>query len=257
MREWVYGRNPVFETLKARRRQPFRLWVAEGVQEKGRLAEIFHLCSARKVPVERVRRNQLDILSHSHQGVALEVSSYSYASLADILNRSKQLSEPPFILVLDTLQDPQNLGTLLRTAEITGVHGILLPLRHTATVTPAVVSSSSGASEHLLVAQANLAQAISHLKEAGLWVYGLENSPSAKPPSQLNLNGPIALVVGSEGEGLRPLVSSACDIRMRLPMRGQIESYNASVAGSIALFLAWQARGFSGSRLTIDDYPES
>jgi 23S rRNA (guanosine2251-2'-O)-methyltransferase len=243
-REWVYGRNPVYETLKAGRRRPFRAWVAEGVQEKGRLTDILSLCSARKVPVERVRRAQLDSLTQNHQGVAIEVSSYIYADLADILDRAKQLGEPPFVLVLDTLQDPQNLGTLLRSAEITGVHGVVLPLRHAATVTPAVVSSSSGASEHLLVAQANLAQAINSLKEAGLWVYGLEHSPEAELPHQLDLNGPMALVVGSEAEGLRPLVRSACDFLLRLPMRGQIESYNASVAGSIALFLAWQARGY-------------
>ncbi|MGW8250659.1 MAG: 23S rRNA (guanosine(2251)-2'-O)-methyltransferase RlmB [Anaerolineales bacterium] len=257
MREWLYGRNPVFETLKARRRQPFRLWAAEGAHEKGRLAEIFRLCAARKVPVERVRRSQLDAISHNHQGVALEVSGYQYVDLSDILDRAQKRGEPPFILILDTLQDPQNLGTLLRTAEITGVHGVLLPLRHTATVTPAVVSSSSGACEHLMIAQANLAQAIGLLKEAGLWVYGLESSPSAQISDSLNLDGPIALVVGSEAEGLRPLVRSACDIHMRLPMRGQVESYNASVAGSIALFLTWQARGFAGSRLAIDDYSES
>lgn len=247
MREWVYGRNPVYEVLRARRRQIFRLRAAQGVQEKGRLADILQLCSASKVPVERVSRRQLDSLAPNHQGVALEVSGYEYTNIADILDRAAMRSQPPFVLMLDSLQDPQNLGTLLRTAEIVGVHGVLLPLRNTAAVTPAVVNSSSGASEHMLVAQANLAQAAVRLKEAGLWVYGLEDSPEAKMPDQLDLNGPIVLVVGSEGEGLRPLVRSSCDVLMRLPVGGQIESFNASVAGSIALYLVWQTRGFAGA----------
>lgn len=249
MREWVYGRNPVYEVLRARRRQVFRLLAVEGGKEKGRLADILQLCSLNKVPVERISRQQLDSLAMNHQGVALEVSGYEYTDVADILERAERGGEPPFVLMLDSLQDPQNLGTLLRTAEIVGVHGVLLPLRHTAEVTPAVVNSSSGASEHMLIAQANLAKAALRLKEAGLWVYGLENRPEAKPPDQLDLSGPIALVVGSEGEGLRPLVSSSCDVLMRLPMGGQIESFNASVAGSIALYLIWQTRGFPGASI--------
>jgi 23S rRNA (guanosine2251-2'-O)-methyltransferase len=145
-------------------------------------------------------------------------------------------------LILDTLQDPQNLATLLRTAEGVGVHGVLLPLRRAAMVTPAVVSASSGASEHLLIAQMNLAQAIASLKEDSLWVVGLDQGPEALAPPQIRLDGAIALVVGNEGSGMRALVRSNCDFLMRLPMRGQIESLNAAVAGSIALYLVWQAR---------------
>jgi 23S rRNA (guanosine2251-2'-O)-methyltransferase len=145
---------------------------------------------------------------------------------------------------MDTVQDPQNLGTLLRTAEIVGVQGVLLPYRRTATVTPAVVSASSGASEHLLIAQTNLAQSINTLKESDIWVIGLDGSTSAQPLQQVRLDGPLALVVGNEGQGMRSLVRDSCDILMRLPMQGQIESLNAAVAGSIALYLAWQARGY-------------
>ncbi len=125
-----------------------------------------------------------------------------------------------------------------------GVHGVLLPYRRTATVTPAVVSASSGASEHLLIAQTNLAQAIGTLKQADIWVIGLDGSDSAQPLQQVRLDGPMALVVGNEGDGMRSLVRDSCDILMRLPMRGQIESLNAAVAGSIALYLAWQARDY-------------
>jgi 23S rRNA (guanosine2251-2'-O)-methyltransferase len=244
MREWICGRNPVYEVLIAGRRQPFRLSIAQGSQEKGRLAEIIQFCERKKIPIERVARQRLDTLGNSHQGVVLEASGYSYVGLLDILDLAHQRQEPPFVLILDALQDPQNLGTLLRTAEIVGVHGVILPLRHAVTVTPAVVSASSGASEHLLVAQSNLVQAIEALKEEEVWVVGLDSGAEALPPSQVRLDGALALVVGNEGEGMRTLVRDSCDWLLRLPMRGRIDSLNAAVAGSVALYLAWQARGF-------------
>ena len=242
MKEWIYSRNAVYECLCAKRRQPFRLRLAQNVEEKGRLAEILQLAAARKVAVERVPRQQLDSLAENHQGVALETGAYPYSALPDILALARQRGEPPFVLILDVLQDPQNLGTLLRTAEAVGVHGVLLPLRHTATITPAVVNASSGASEHLRIAQANLAQAISTLKEADLWVIGLEASAEAQPPERVRLDGALALVVGGEGSGMRDLVRKSCDALLRLPMRGQVASLNAATAGSIALYLASQAR---------------
>jgi 23S rRNA (guanosine2251-2'-O)-methyltransferase len=248
VKEILTGRNPVYEVLRAGRRQGLRLLVAEGVQEKGRLEEILQVCAARRIPCERVQRSRLDKLDTHHQGVALEASAYPYVDLADVLALAERRREPPFLMILDTLQDPQNLGTLLRTAEAVGIHGVLLPLRHTVTVTPAVVHASSGASEHLLIAQANLAQSIQTLKTGGVWVVGLENSPQADEIGSLRLDGPLALVVGSEAQGMRPLVRGSCDGLLRLPMRGQVDSLNASVAGSIALYLAWQARQFAGIR---------
>ncbi len=246
MREWITGRNPVWEVLHARRRHPFRLRIAQGAEEKGRLAEIIQVCSANSLPIERVPRSTLDSLSSGHQGVALEASGYPYSTLLDILDQAAQRQEPHFLLILDALQDPQNLGTLLRTAEAVGVHGVLLPLRRTATVTPAVVNASSGASEHLHVAQTNLAQAITTLKSENIWVIGLDIGPQALAPDQVHLDGSLALVVGSEGSGLRQLTLKSCDLLLRLPMRGQIASLNAAVAGSITLYLAWQARHFPG-----------
>lgn len=245
MREWVSGRNPVYETLRARRRDVFQLKLAQGAQEKGRLEEILQLVQKRRIPVARVPRTELDRLDSGHQGVAIEVSAYPYVAIQDILAVPEQRSEVPFILILDALQDPQNLGALLRTAECIGVHGVLLPLRHTVTITPAVVNASSGASEHLLITQVNLAQAIEALKEANVWVIGLDSGPNAQPVDRVRLDGPLALVVGSEGQGLRPLVRDSCDVVMRLPQRGQIDSLNAAVAGSVALYLAWQARRFA------------
>jgi 23S rRNA (guanosine2251-2'-O)-methyltransferase len=245
MKEWITGRNPVYETVRAGRREIFRIRIAEGVQEKGHLSEVLQMCQKRRLPVERVPRRQLDGMGEGHQGVALEAGDYPYTDIQDMLELARQRGDAPFLLILDTLQDPQNLGTLLRTAEIVGVHGVLLPFRRTATVTPAVVSASSGASEHLLIAQTNLAQAIAALKEENVWVIGLEGGPQASLPGQVRLDGAIALVVGNEGEGMRPLVRDSCDLLLRLPMRGKIDSLNAAVAGSVALYLAWQARGFA------------
>ncbi len=242
MKEWIYGRNPVYEVLRSGHRQVFKLLAAEGMHEKGRLDEILSLAAQRKIPVERAPRQKVDALGENAQGVALETALYPYSNLADILDLARQRREPAFILVLDLIQNPQNLGTLIRTAEAVGCHGILLPLRQAAGITPAVVSASSGATELMLVAQANLAQSIDTLKEGGIWVIGLEDSPEARPPEQIRLDGPLALVVGNEGEGMRPLVKRSCDMLMRLPMRGRIDSLNAAVAGSIALFLGAEAR---------------
>lgn len=242
MKEWIVGRNPVYEVLRARRRHVFRLLVALGVIEKGRLAEIMRLAPDRKLHVERVDRRQMDRLGENHQGVALETSAYPYVTLQDILARAQQRQQPLFVLLLDTLQDPQNLGTLLRSAEAAGVHGVVIPLRRAAGVTPAVVQASAGATEHLLLAAVNLAQAIAELKSAGAWVIGLESSPEAQPVEQVRLDGPLALVVGGEGEGMRELVRKSCDVLMRLPQYGQVASLNAAVAGSVAIYLALQVR---------------
>jgi len=242
MKEYIYSRNAVYETLCAGRRQIFQLLIAEGAQEKGRLGEIIALARQQKIKSERVSRRRLDSIHRQHQGVAAQVSGYLYHDLVDILTLAQKRAESPFVLLLDTLQDPQNLGTLLRTAEAVGVHGVVIPLARTAQVTPSVVNASSGATEHLLIAQANLSQAITTLKAEGLWIVGLEGSPEASSPSQIRLEGPLGLVVGSEGEGMRSLVRKSCDLLLKLPMRGQIESLNAAVAGSIALYLALQAR---------------
>jgi len=245
MKEYIYGRNPVYETLRVKRRQVFNLLVAEGAQEKGRLNEILLLAKERKILVQRVPRARLDKLSDSAQGIAAEVDGYPYVNLVDILSRVDRSGEPLFVLILDTIQNPQNLGSLIRTAEGVGVHGVVIPGHRAAEVTPAVVSASAGASEHMLIAQANLAQAMDELKAAGAWIVGLDEDPSSQEPDKVSLTGALAIVVGSEGEGLRPLVKQKCDFIMRLPMRGQIESLNAAVAGSVALYLAFLVRNRS------------
>ena len=147
--------------------------------------------------------------------------------------------------MLDEIQDPQNLGTLMRTAEAVGVHGVILPFRRTAVVTPAVVSASSGAVEHLLITQINLAQAINELKERGAWVVGLEDSEESQPLGDIDLDGDLVIVVGSEGSGMRALTRKLCDHLLRLPMMGKVDSLNAAVAGSIVLYSALQSRSMN------------
>jgi len=243
MKEFIYSRNAVYETLRAKRREIFRIQIAEGVQEKGNLVEVLKLAKERKIPVERVARPKLDKIHQNHQGVVAEVSAYSYSDEIEILEYARQKSELPFVLILDSLNDPQNFGTLLRTAEAIGVHGVIIPLAHTVEVTPAVVNASSGASEHLRIARTNLSQAIDTLKDADVWVVGIDqNGETVSEKTDKHLRGAVGLVVGSEGEGIRPLVRSKCDILIKLPMRGKVESLNAAVAGSVALYLSYLAR---------------
>jgi 23S rRNA (guanosine2251-2'-O)-methyltransferase len=178
----------------------------------------------------------------NHQGIALQASAYPMAAIDEIILAAGNRAEPLFVLVLDEVQDPQNLGTLLRSAEAVGIHGVVLPFRRTASVTPAVVSASSGAVEHLLITQVNLAQAITELKAKGAWVVGLEGGAGSKPIEEVDLSGDLVIVVGSEGSGMRPLTRKLCDYLVRLPMQGQVDSLNAAVAGSVALYHALQAR---------------
>jgi 23S rRNA (guanosine2251-2'-O)-methyltransferase len=246
VREILYGRQPVRECLRARRRHIHQLVLAEGVKETGIVGEILKLAAGLKIPLKRVPRSQLDRIVEAHQGVALEASGYPYVEVEAILVQARKLGEPSFVLALDHVQDPHNLGALLRTAEAAGVHGAAIPGRRAVGVTPAVVSASAGASEHLRVTQVtNLVRALESLKANGLWVVGLESRSGALPYDQVDLNLPLALVVGAEGQGLSRLVRETCDLLVRLPMRGQVGSLNASVAGGIAMYAALAARGFS------------
>jgi 23S rRNA (guanosine2251-2'-O)-methyltransferase len=246
MKEYIYSRNAVYEALRAGRRDIFKVLVAEGAQEKGRLAEIIKRAKEQRITVEHVPRGRLDKVHQNHQGVVAELSEYQYSDILEMLEDARVKNEQPFILLLDSLNDPQNFGTLLRTAEAVGVHGVVIPLAHTVEVTPAVVNASSGASEHLRVARSNLAQAIDTLKEENVWMVGLDqDGETIGEKTQRHLRGAVGLVVGSEGEGIRQLTRSKCDILLQLPMRGRIESLNAAVAGSVALYLAFMARNHS------------
>jgi 23S rRNA (guanosine2251-2'-O)-methyltransferase len=239
MREIIYGRQPVREALRAGRRQAFKLLLAEGLRPTGIVGEIVALARQAGVLIQEVDRRELDRLGDelNHQGLAAEVSAYPYVDLPDLLQGARGAGEPPFLLLLDHLRDPQNLGSLLRSAEAAGVHGVVIPGRRAAEVTPAAVRASAGAAEHVRVAQVtNLVQAMKSLQAEGVWLAGLEAVPEAQLYAEANLTGPLGLVVGSEGQGLARLVRETCDLLLRLPLYGRVESLNAGVAGAIALY---------------------
>jgi 23S rRNA (guanosine2251-2'-O)-methyltransferase len=245
MADLLYGRNSIREALRAGRRTLQRLLISAGAQETGTLGEIVKLAEKAGVPIARVDRKELDqrLRDVNHQGAALECGDYPYADLDECLALAEQRGEPAFLLLLDHLQDPQNVGTLLRTAEVVGAHGVVIPGRRAAEVTPAVVNASSGATEHLRIAVVtNLSQTIETLQQAGVWVVGVEDDERAQQIDRADLNIPLALVLGAEGPGLARLTRERCDFLVKLPMAGQIASLNVAVAGSIALYTAWRAR---------------
>jgi 23S rRNA (guanosine2251-2'-O)-methyltransferase len=250
MPEFVYGLWPIIETLRAKRRVVETLLLSDRAEEKGTLATIIGMAKEGGLPVSRVPRRILDDLANgnNHQGAALRVGAYPYVGVEDMLQYAAQRGEKPFLLLLDLLQDPQNVGSLLRVADAVGIHGIILQERRGVAVTASVVSASSGAVEHLRVAQVtNLSQTMLQLKEEEIWFYGMDIAPNLPPLDKINLgSGAMGLVLGSEGEGLRRLVKERCDYIVTLPMRGHVGSLNVATAGSIALYAVWQARGWQG-----------
>jgi len=249
MAEYLYGRWAVLESLRAKRRQFEQLLLAEGIDEKGVGEALATEAGQNGVPVRRVPRRVIDDLAKgaNHQGVALRVGPYPYVTLEQILVRAFEREERPFILVLDLLKDPQNVGALLRVADAVGIHGVVLQERRAVEITPAVVNASSGAAEHLPVAlETNLVTALRRFKEDDIWIAGLDIGPDTSTMDRVDLNRALALVMGSESDGLRRLVRETCDFRITLPMRGHVQSLNVATAGSIALYAAWQARGWQG-----------
>ena len=232
----LYGRHPVLEALRAGRRRVHRLLVGAGAHG---LDDLLREARQRKVPVETVERRRLESRQPgNHQGVLAEADPFRYSRLQDLLGGPK-----PLVLILDSLQDPQNFGTLLRTAQACGVDGVVIPEHRSVGVTPAVVSASAGSVEHLKVArETNLARAIQTLKARNVWVYGLAVD-APKPYWHIDWSGASALVVGAEGPGLGRLVRESCDELVTIPMaEGAVQSLNASVAGSLVLYEAFRQR---------------
>ena len=233
-RELLYGRNAVIEALRGRRR-PRRLLVTEAAERQPRVAQAIGEATRRGVPVSRVAPDELGQMlgDVNHQGVVLEAGPFPYVDFATLLESS---SGRP-IVALDHVQDPQNLGALIRTAEATGSAGLLLPERRTAGITPAVVNTSAGAVEHLPVALiTNLGRAIETTKAAGYWAVALEAGEGSRNLYQIDVPEPALLVIGSEGRGISPTILDHADLTVSLPMLGRVDSLNAAVAGSIALY---------------------
>jgi len=238
VRETLYGRNAVYETLRAGRRDFYKLTLAEGIQETDVVDQIVYLAEEAGVPIEWVDRGALERFgSFTHQGVVLEASDYPYGLLDELYAFAESAEGPPLFLLLDLLKDPHNVGSLLRTAEAIGVHGVVIQRRRAVDITPAVVHTSVGAVEHLRVAQVtNLVRAMEWLKDQRVWIAGMEAIRDAQTYYQADLTGALGVVVGSEGKGMRRLVRERCDFLIRLPMRGRVTSLNASVAGSVVLY---------------------
>jgi 23S rRNA (guanosine2251-2'-O)-methyltransferase len=212
-----------------------RLLVASGAHG---LDSLVALAEERRIRIDWLDRRELDRRAGDHhQGVVAEADPFKYAHLDDLLARSDARGEAPLLVALDSLQDPQNFGTLLRTAQACGAHGVLIPEHRAVGVTPAVSNASAGAVEHLLVAQVtNLARSLGELKSRGVWAYGLA-AQGGQSYWDADLSGPLALVVGSEASGLGRLVRETCDLLVQIPMaQGAVQSLNASVAGSLVLY---------------------
>ncbi len=244
--ELVAGRRPVEEAFVAGR-QAHRLLVVP--QRRHALEQLVLHATRLRIPIVEVEGGSLTGLAgfDGHQGIALVVAPRRFATIDDVLARSMERAEPPFVLVLDSLEDPQNLGTLLRSAEAAGVHGVLFPTRRQAPLTPAAIKASAGAVEHLLLCPVeDLSGALADLHARGLRVAGAEED-APLTARQTDLRGPLAIVVGSEGQGLGPSVRRRCDTFMRIPMRGAIGSLNAAVAGSVLLFEAVAQRDPEGA----------
>lgn len=233
---WIYGRRPVLETLRAGRRDCFDLIVPSGPATE-EVEEMVALARARRVPVRAAQRGECDRLlgQINHQCCAVRVGGYPYVGVEDIYAAAEEDPEA-MVLLLDHLEDPQNLGSLLRTAEACGVCGVILPEDRGVLVTPAVVRASVGASEHLRIAHVvNLTQAMEGLKARNVWLTGLDLTEQARPYTEIDFCGRCGIVVGNEGAGLGHLVGKTCDFIGMIPMAGQVASLNAAVAGAIVL----------------------
>jgi 23S rRNA (guanosine2251-2'-O)-methyltransferase len=233
----IYGRNPVLEAFKAGR-EIKRLVLAEGLRDEPRLEQLQELAAEKRVPVERTDRRKLDDIAHSeaHQGVVAYVTRRRYWELEPMAKAALAERADPVLLMLDSLQDPQNLGSISRTAEAAGVGGIVMSHNRSPEITPAVVKASAGAAEHLrYVRVANLAQAIEALKQLGFWVVGLSGDASTLY-TEFDYRRPLVLIIGAEGGGLHQLLRKKSDALVRIPMLGRVSSLNAAVAGSILLY---------------------
>jgi 23S rRNA (guanosine2251-2'-O)-methyltransferase len=249
MVEFIYGHWSIMEALRAGRRDFDQLLITDTVEEKGIVADILSAASERGVTVKRVPKRILNDLTENtnHQNMVLRVGDFPYSDIDTILEVGKKREEKPFILLLDLLKDPQNVGVLLRVADAVGIHGVILQERRGVAITPAVVSASSGAVEHLNVVQVtNLVQTMRDLKDRDVWMVGLDISPNTPTIDKTDLNMSLGIVLGSEGEGIRRLVRDTCDLLICLPMRGNVASLNVATVGSVALYSAWRARNWQG-----------
>lgn len=236
MEEFIAGKHSVLEALRSGRTIN-KIWIAENAQ-KQLTQPIIAEAKQNGVIVQTADKRKLDQMVENvqHQGVVAQVAAYDYVEVEDILALAKSKNEEPFILILDEIEDPHNLGSILRTADCTGVHGVIIPKRRSVGLTATVSKTSAGAVEYVRVARVtNLAQTIEQLKERGIWVAGTDVA-AQQPLYKTNLNMPLALVIGNENKGMGRLIKEKCDFLLKLPMFGHINSLNASVAASVFMY---------------------
>jgi 23S rRNA (guanosine2251-2'-O)-methyltransferase len=241
----VYGVNPVRELLRMGGEGVAELWLAEGGTRGSAFAERETLGRGSGAKVRSAPRPKLDRLAGTdrHQGVVAVVADFRYAELEDLVDRAKASGRPPLLVLLDGVEDPHNLGAIIRSAHALGAHGVIIPKDRAVGITPAAAKASAGAVEKCPVARVtNLAQAIERLKEEGIWSVALA-ADGDRPLGAVDLKGPTALVFGSEGEGLRPLVRRTCDLSARIPMSGDLDSLSVSASASVALYEVARQRG--------------
>ncbi|PIC79601.1 23S rRNA (guanosine(2251)-2'-O)-methyltransferase RlmB [Sporosarcina sp. P18a] len=233
--ELIGGRNPVVEALRSGR-QLNKIWVAEGVNKKS-IGEIIKLAKEAGVVVQTAPKQKLDGMTDlSHQGILASVAAYDYAELEDLFVIAKERQEDPFFIILDELEDPHNLGSILRTADASGVHGIIIPKRRAVGLTGVVAKASTGAIEHIPVVRVNnLSQTVDELKKQGVWIAGTDASNSTDY-RYMDATLPLAVIIGSEGKGMSRILRERCDFLYRLPMVGEVTSLNASVAAALLMY---------------------
>lgn len=234
--QYVIGRNPVLELLKTQGKID-KLYVQNG-ERQGSITKILGKAKDDNILVQYVDKNKLSSMAggNAHQGVVALVTDFEYSTIDEIIENSKIKNEDPFIIVLDGIEDPYNLGAIIRTAESAGAHGVIIPKRRAASVNQTVYKTSAGAVEHMKVAQVtNISNTIETLKEHGLWIYGAD-ADGKQLYYKNSLTGPIGLVIGSEGKGISRLVKEKCDVLVKIPMLGKVSSLNASVATSILIY---------------------
>ncbi|MGN4272819.1 23S rRNA (guanosine(2251)-2'-O)-methyltransferase RlmB [Bacillus cereus group sp. BCN115] len=239
--EYIIGRNPVIEALRSGR-DINKIWIAEGAA-KGQVQIVLALAKENKIILQYAPKKKLDqLVEGNHQGVIAQVAAYQYAELEDLFKVAEKRNEDPFFLILDEIEDPHNLGSIMRTADATGAHGIIIPKRRAVGLTASVAKASTGAIEYIPVARVtNLSRTIDELKERGLWIAGTD----AKGKTDYrNLDGtmPIGLVIGSEGKGMSRIIGEKCDFLITLPMVGKVTSLNASVAASLLMYEVYRKR---------------
>lgn len=237
----IEGRNPVIEAIK-NDREIDKIMIANGAKE-GSIKKIVAMAKEKNIVIQYVDRNKLDEIStsHSHQGVIANVSDYRYYELDELIKSVEEKGEDPFFIILDEITDPHNLGSIIRTADAVGAHGVIIPKRRSVHITPTVAKASAGAVEYVPVCKVtNIVNTIKTLKEYGMWIAAADMD--GQTFYEQNLTGPIGLVIGSEGFGISRLVKKNCDFTVKMPMVGNVTSLNASVAGSILLYEIFKQR---------------